>query len=64
MSTASGEYEVTKLMPRDGEYPKYLVKGRHEVHGRVVGEHQLTITKVPAPPQLKVRCRKARWNNG
>ena len=60
VSNARGEYEITRLLSREAGSPKYLVKGSHEAHERVVGEHQLVpVMKPPIPSPLKVRRRKA-----
>lgn len=40
-STAAGQYQITKLLPHDGQSFRYRVKSRNENHERVSAEHEL-----------------------
>ncbi len=40
-SAASGEYEVVRLLPPEGEEFQYRLKSRRESHERVAREDQL-----------------------
>jgi hypothetical protein len=44
-ASASGEYEIVKLLPHDGEQFHYRIKSALENHDRVAGEDQLTLRR-------------------
>ena len=43
LSTARGSYEIRCLIPTSGTDPQYRVKGRNEVHERIVPERSLRL---------------------
>ena len=43
LSTARGSYEIRRLIPISGIDPQYRLKGRNEVHERIVSERSLRL---------------------
>lgn len=41
LSSASGQYQIVKLLPHDGGAFNYRIKGKHETHDRVAVEYEL-----------------------
>ena len=42
-SAATGHYEIVSLRPSEGASPQYRIKGKSEVHERVVAENDLIL---------------------
>jgi len=41
-SAAPGRYQIVRLIPRDGNEPRYCVRSEREKHDRVLSEFDLT----------------------